>query len=237
MSQEAEVLGTTLNWRPSGRADHMTISKPPHPKCYWFGVYLQAIPFREQNNFIRWFTKGSSSLLSGSVVERQDLEVSLRTRTLWVKDEWSCPVPSMMDKLLQWPCSSLPATSVTMKRPYIRYWGFRFPLRMCLHTCSNSVQISIATETFGVCGNKICTISGPGWRRSLAGIQEVENSNVTEKSWFPMKKGTIKLSVASSWLSPKSTLPFFHHKSFSWTHSYPARAYICLPLLEPGVRI
>lgn len=53
-------------------------------------------------------TRGSSSLLSGCVVSGQDLEVSLGTRTLGVKAERFCLVPSVVDRALQWPCSSLP---------------------------------------------------------------------------------------------------------------------------------
>lgn len=45
-------------------------------------------------------------------------------------------------------------------------------------------------------------ISRPGREKRLAGIQEEENNHVTEKSWFPMKKGKIKLSVADC--PPKS---------------------------------
>ena len=44
--------------------------------------------------------------------------------------------------------------------------------------------------------------SGSGWEKRLTGIQKVENNHVAEKSCLPMKKkGKMKLSVASGWLS------------------------------------
>lgn len=99
-------------------------------------------------------TTGSSSLLSGSVAGGQNLQVTLGTRTLWVKVERPFLVPSTMDKALQWSRPSLPAISITMRRSPMRHLGFPFPLRMYLDTRVNSAQITVVAETFGVCDSK-----------------------------------------------------------------------------------